>query len=105
MGAGGEKIMGFFDMLRRAAEGLGQDGQYHHDHLCVRCQVPMQYHGAHALRTGGLSRGAGLLTDLFLGGRDEEFLNTALERNVAVHVFVCPECGSIDFINDPRHGF
>lgn len=97
--------MGFFDSLRRAAEGISQDGQYNNDHHCARCQVTMQYHGAHAIRTGGLSRGAGFVTDMLLGGRDEEFLNTAMERNIAVHVFVCPQCGSIDFVNDPQRGF
>ena len=96
--------MGFFDSLRRAAEGIGQDGQYNNDHHCARCQVSMQYRGAHAMRTGGLTRGTGLLTDLFLGGGDEGFLNTAMEKNVAVHVFVCPQCGGSDFVNDPNHG-
>lgn len=97
--------MGFFDGLRRAAEGLGNDDLQNVNHICERCNVSMGYHGAHALRTGGLSRGAGLVTDFLLGGRDEGFLNTAMERNVAVHVFVCNNCGKIEFVNDPTHGF
>ncbi|MDP9727708.1 hypothetical protein ACOJUR_15215 [Alicyclobacillus tolerans] len=97
--------MGFFDNLVRAMEGNSSNGNYQGDHECLRCHIPMRYHGAHVLRTGGVSRGAGLIGDLLLGGRDEEFINTALERNVAVHVFACERCGSLEFINDPRHGF
>ena len=97
--------MGFFDGLRRAAEGLGHDELQDTQHICVRCNVPMGYRGAHAIRTGGLSKGAGLITDFIFGGRDEEFINTAMERNVAVHVFVCEQCGQIEFVNDPQHGF
>lgn len=97
--------MGFFGDLKRAVEGVSQDGSYQNNHDCARCHVSMNYHGAHALRTGGLSKGAGLIGDFLFGGRDEEFVNTALERNVAVHVFSCPQCGSLDFVNDPRHGF
>ncbi|WP_219930630.1 hypothetical protein [Sulfoacidibacillus thermotolerans] len=75
------------------------------DHICHACHVPMNYHGAHALRTGGLSRGFGLAADFLLGGQDEELINTAMEKNVVLHVFVCQNCGRVEFINDPRKGF
>lgn len=75
------------------------------DHHCSTCNIPMNYHGAHALRTGGLSRGFGLAADLVLGGQDEDMFNTAMEKNVVLHVFVCQNCGRLEFINDPRKGF
>lgn len=75
------------------------------DHPCHQCNIPMSYHGAHALRTGGLSKGFGLAADLFLGGGDEGFINTAMEKNVVLHVFVCGSCGRLEFINDPQRGF
>jgi len=38
-------------------------------------------------------------------GVGETIISNVLERNVAVHVFVCQECGRIEMINDPKHGF
>lgn len=75
------------------------------DHLCHPCGTAMSYRGAHAIRTGGMTRGYGIAADLFLGSSTEELLNTATERNVIVHVFACPQCGRIEFVNDPRKGF
>ncbi|RIV23110.1 hypothetical protein D2Q93_08210 [Alicyclobacillaceae bacterium I2511] len=101
--------MGFFHELENIAQGMGMNNGEQQpnlpDHLCHQCHIPMQYHGAHTLRTGGLSRGTGFVTDLLLGGRDEEYLNTAMEKNVVLHVFVCNDCGRVELINDPHRGF
>lgn len=75
------------------------------DHPCARCQVPMNYGGPRSLRTGGMNRGWGVAADMFLGAGDETAINQMMEQNVLVHVFVCPQCGAIEFVNDPRRGF
>ncbi|MCY0889081.1 MAG: hypothetical protein OWQ59_11580 [Alicyclobacillaceae bacterium] len=97
--------MGLFGELKHMAEGTGHSQMQATQRDCLRCQSPMEYRGAHAIRTGGLSRGAGLVTDMLLGGRDEEFLDTAMERSTALHVFVCPQCAEVSLVNDSRHGF
>ena len=89
-------------------QGYGNQQGYQQpmpDHSCERCNTPMAYQGAHAIRTGGLSKGWGIAADFVLGGHDEEYINTAMERNVILHVFVCQSCGKVEFVNDPRKGF
>ncbi|MCY0897016.1 MAG: hypothetical protein OWS03_12160 [Alicyclobacillaceae bacterium] len=104
--------MSFFKALKRVPESLSGSG---HDmsgaakeplpeHECDHCHVAMEYKGPHAIRTGGLSRKFGLVGDVVLGV-GETIISNVLERNVAVHVFVCQECGRIEMINDPKHGF
>ncbi len=95
--------MSFFKSLKNMSEG--QSAQNMPDHLCQSCNVAMQYHGPHGLRTGGMNRGWGVAADMFLGARDETMFDQMTEKNVIVHVFVCPECGRLEFINDPRRGF
>lgn len=99
--------MSFFRALERMAQNVEQGMQplAMPDHPCVACQTPMQYRGAHALRTGGLGRGMGIGMDVLLGGRDEQLTNTATEQNIVVHVFACASCGRLEFVNDPRKGF
>ncbi len=98
--------MSFFRHLESAlAGGSAANANQAPDHMCARCQVAMTYKGPHALRTGGLNRGWGVAADVFLGARDETAIDQMMEKNVVVHVFVCSECGSIDFVNDPRRGF
>jgi hypothetical protein len=65
----------------------------------------MNYRGERKLRTGGMSGDAGFLTDMLLGAKDEAAFNNSSEQNVTIHVFVCPNCGDIQFVNDPRRGF
>lgn len=97
--------MGFFRALERAVAG-GMAPQNMPDHPCLACQTPMAYRGMHVLRTGGVSGGAvGVGVDMLFGTRDENFVNQMTERNVHVHVLVCPSCGRIEFINDPQRGF
>jgi hypothetical protein len=104
----------FFRELERMAQGMGgtQDypqqvapGQNMPDHNCASCNTAMSYRGAHAIRTGGLSRGFGIATDLLFGAGDEELFNSATERQVVLHVFCCQSCGRLEFVNDPRRGF
>ncbi|SMC05033.1 hypothetical protein SAMN00768000_1987 [Sulfobacillus thermosulfidooxidans DSM 9293] len=96
--------MGFFKSLRNAMEGTSS-AQNLPDHMCQSCQIAMEYRGPHALRTGGLNRGWGVAADVLLGARDEAFFDQLTEKNIIVHVFVCPDCGRIEMINDPRRGF
>ncbi len=73
---------------------------------CLRCPgVTMVYRGAKSLRVGGLNGTLGAVGDLMFGARDEEALNQALEKKHVIHVFVCPDCGEISMLNDPKHGF
>jgi hypothetical protein len=96
--------MSFFRALESALGG-GNVGGAMPEHHCARCQIAMQYKGPHALRTGGLNRGWGVAADVFLGAGDEVAVDQLMEKNVIVHVFVCPECGALDLVNDPRRGF
>ncbi|CAB1128443.1 conserved protein of unknown function [Candidatus Hydrogenisulfobacillus filiaventi] len=97
--------MSFFRALEQALSGGGAAPDRLPDHACARCQVAMEYKGPHALRTGGLNRGWGVAADVLLGAGDETALNELMEKNVVVHVFVCPQCGALDLVNDPRRGF
>lgn len=104
--------MSFYHALKRVPDGLSSSGKELGtkgaepipQHYCNQCNIEMEYKGPHALRTGGLSRKFGLIGEVVLGVA-ETIVNTVLERNVAVHVFVCPECGRLEIINDPKHGF
>lgn len=53
----------------------------------------------------GLNKGWGVAADLFWGAQDEAALNQLMEKNVLTHVFVCPQCGSVEIVNDPQRGF
>lgn len=100
--------MSFFRALESMVSGGGQMGgapSQMPDHPCARCQIAMTYHGPHALRTGGMNRGWGVAADVLLGARDEAAINQMMEKNVLIHVFVCSQCGSIEFVNDPQRGF
>ncbi len=96
----------FFRELQSRMSG-GQSGDLGQmpDHACFRCQIPMTYHGPHSLRTGGMNRGWGVAADVLLGARDEAGINQMMEKNVLTHVFVCGQCGTIEFVNDPQRGF
>ncbi len=65
----------------------------------------MEYRGLHTIRTGGRQRGFGGCADLLLGSGLDSVLNQATERNVLVHVRVCPNCGEVPLINDRQRGF
>jgi hypothetical protein len=97
--------MGFFSHLEAVAQGTARAGQAPPPHPCAGCQTTMDYRGAHALRVGGLSRGFGIGADLLLGAGADDLFNQATERNVVVHVLVCPNCGEVAFVNDPQRGF
>ncbi|SRR5579875_664981 len=98
--------MSFFRRLEEMASGTAGASQATlPPHPCANCRTEMQYRGPQAIRTGGVTRGVGLGLDLLLGGGGDDFFNQAIERNVVVHVLVCPSCGEVAFVNDPRRGF
>ncbi|PSR22555.1 MAG: hypothetical protein C7B45_06415 [Sulfobacillus acidophilus] len=97
--------MSFFKRLEEMADGGTASSTNMPDHVCNRCNQPMTYRGTHALRTGGLNRGWGVAADMVLGARDEAAIDQITEKNVILHVFVCPQCGLVEFVNDPRRGF
>ena len=99
--------MSFFKNLESMAQGMGntQPGAELPPHNCAGCQTQMEYRGPHTIRTGGLQRGFGVGADLLLGSGLDNLLNRATERNVLVHVMVCPNCGEVALINDPQRGF
>jgi hypothetical protein len=97
--------MGFFSHLEQMASGTADAATPPPPHNCGSCRSSMAYRGPHALRTGGLQRGIGVGADLLFGAGADDLFNQATERNVVVHVMVCPNCGEIAFINDPRRGF
>lgn len=99
--------MSFFKNLEDMAEGMGgnqSDAQLPPRH-CAACQTQMEYRGAHTIRTGGLQRGFGIGADMILGAGLDNLINQATERNVVLHIMVCPQCGEVAFINDPQRGF
>ncbi len=65
----------------------------------------MECRGPHTRRTGGPQRGFGLGADMLLGAGLDNLLNQATERNIVMHVMVCPNCGAVTFINEPQRGF
>jgi DNA polymerase III alpha subunit (gram-positive type) len=97
----------FFKNLESMAQGMGstQPEAELPPHSCAGCQTQMEYRGPHTIRTGGLQRGFGVGADLLLGSGLDNLLNQATERNVLVHVMVCPNCGEVALINDPQRGF
>ncbi|MCY0881263.1 MAG: hypothetical protein OWS74_04640 [Firmicutes bacterium] len=100
--------MGFFDRIKQDLSGTGNaggPGDMGSPRECSQCHQTQEYIGAHALRTGGLQRGWGVAADVVLGAGMDDLLNQATEKNVVVHVFVCPACGHLELVNDPRHGF
>lgn len=103
----GGSPLSFFKNLEEMAQGMGsnQAAPQLPPHSCAGCQTQMDYRGAHTLRTGGLQRGFGIGADMILGAGLDNLINQATERNVVVHVMVCPNCGEVSFINDPQRGF
>ena len=98
--------MGFFRRIEEElTNGVSASPQGMPDRTCIRCNQPMQYRGPHALRTGGMNKGWGVAADLFLGAQDETALNQLMEKNVLTHIFVCPQCGAVEVVNDPQRGF
>lgn len=74
-------------------------------HRCAGCQTQMECRGPHTRRTGGPQRGFGLGADMLLRAGLDNLLNQATERNIVMHVMVCPNCGAVTFINEPQRGF
>lgn len=97
--------MGFFRRIEEELTNSGAGGQTVPNRVCVRCNQGMTYRGPHALRTGGMNQGWGVAADVFFGAQDETLINQMMEKNVLTHIFVCPQCGAVEVVNDPQRGF